>query len=150
MGVVHHHQRVVSLRQLADFIQSGHSAVHGEDAVGGDESGAMGLRLLKNILQLTRITVGVAEPLCLAQPDAVNDRGVIQLIGDDRIFRAEECFEQAAIGVETGGVENGIVCLKELRYLLLQLLVDRLCAADEADGTETEAPSGYTFPRRLD
>ena len=42
----------------------------------------------------------VAVALGLAQADAVDDRGVVQLVGDDRVVLAEQRLEQAAVGIE--------------------------------------------------
>ena len=40
VAVVHHHQRVVPLGQVADLVERRDVAVHGEDAVGGDQARA--------------------------------------------------------------------------------------------------------------
>jgi hypothetical protein len=37
VAVVEVHQRVVALRQVADLVESGDAAIHGEHAVGGDQ-----------------------------------------------------------------------------------------------------------------
>jgi hypothetical protein len=70
---------------------------------------------------------------------------VVQLVGDDGVFRVEQGFEEAAVGVEAGAVEDGVVHAEEIAQALFQLLVDRLGAADEADAGEAIAPSVERF-----
>ena len=89
-------------------------------------------RLLQLRLEIGHVVVGVAEALRLAQPDAVDDGGVVQRVGDDRVLLAEQRLEQAAVGVEAGGVEDGVLHAEEARDLRLELLVHVLRAADEA------------------
>ena len=52
---------------------------------------------------------------------------------------AEQRLEQAAIGVEAGGEEDGIVLAEPLRDALLERAVQRLRPADEAHGGHAEA-----------
>ncbi len=109
VAVVDHHHRVVLVRQFTDLVQLGDIAVHGEDAVGRDQSIAHGLGFPQLRLQVGHVVVAIAETLGLAKTHAINDARVIQLIGDDRILGAKQRFEQAAIGVEAGRVEDRIV-----------------------------------------
>ncbi|MBA7612093.1 hypothetical protein ES703_19327 [subsurface metagenome] len=57
--------------------------------------------------------------LGLAEADAVDDRGMIELVGDDGVFSSDKGFKDSAIGVKTGYIEDGIFGLEELGYLLL-------------------------------
>ena len=50
----------------------------------------------------------VAKPLRFAEPDAVNDRRVIQFVADHGVFRAEQRFKQAAVGVEADGIKDRV------------------------------------------
>ena len=68
-----------------------------------------GLRQLG--FEIRHVAIGVAVARCLAEADAVDDRGMVQGVGDDGVLLAEERLEHAAIGVETGGVEDGILHL---------------------------------------
>ena len=135
------HQRVVLLRQRGDLVQRRDEAVHREHAVGGDQLGARagGIGGLQLLLQIGHVAVGVAEALGLAQADAVDDRGVVQRVGDDRVLFAQQRFEQAAVGVEAGGVEDGVLGAEEFGDLRFQLLVQVLRAADEAHRGHAEA-----------
>ena len=138
--IVHHHQRAVLLGEVADRGQVGDIAVHGEHAVGGDQAETRAGGLGQLGIEVGHVVVQVAEPLGFAQADAVNDAGVVQLIGNDRVLRPEQRLEQAAVGVEAGGVKDGVFGAEELADLGLELLVDALGAADEADAGHAVAP----------
>ena len=61
--------------------------------------------------------------LALGQRAPVHDGRVVQCIGNYRVVRAQDGFEQAAIRIETGGVEDRVVGAEEFRNGLLKLLV---------------------------
>jgi hypothetical protein len=69
----------VGLCQVANGGQIGDVAVHTEDAIGDDqpEAGVTGLAQL--CLKVVHVTVAIAEALRLAEADAVDDGGVVQL-----------------------------------------------------------------------
>ena len=100
-----------SAGRVADVAERGDEPVHREDAVGDDEleAGARRLGLAQPGLQVGDVAVAVAVPLRLAQADAVDDRGVVELVADDGVLLAEERLEEAAVGVEAGGVEDGVL-----------------------------------------
>src|SRR5256885_1538985 len=102
MGVIDHGQRVVSLGQLADLRQWRQVTVHREDAVGDDDPKARVRALLQLLLELLHVAVGVAVAARLAQPDAIDDAGVIERVGDDRVPLVEQRLEDSAVGVEAG------------------------------------------------
>ena len=152
VAVVHHRQRVEFIRKVADGLQVGDIAVHGEHAVGGDENflaaGCAGR--LELGAQIVHIVVLIAEALRLAETHAVDDGGVVQLVGNDGVLRAEQRLEQAAVGVEAGGIEDGVVRTDEIGDPALQLLMNFLRAADEADRRKAEAPAVIAFLRSFD
>ena len=124
-------------------------AVHREDAVGRDhlEAGAGGVGGLELRFEVVHVGIAVAVALRLAETDAVDDRGMVELVGDDGVLLPEQCLEQAAIGVEAGGIEDRVVGLEPGRELVLELLVNRLGAADEADRGHAVAPAIEAFAR---
>ena len=63
--------------------------------------------------QVGHVVGQVSIAFGLTQPDAIDDGSVIELVGDDGVFGTEDGFEQSTIGIETTGVENGIVRLQE-------------------------------------
>ena len=149
VAVVHHHHRVVFLRQVADASQVGDDAVHREHAVGGDQPEAARLGLLQLLLERRHVVVGVAEALGLGEPDAVDDRGVVQRVRNDRVLFDEQRLEQAAIGVEAGAVEDRVLHAEEARDPRLELLVLLLRAADEAHRGHAVAVAVERGLRRL-
>ena len=113
--IVHHHHRVVLVGQIADLAQGRDVAVHGKHAVGGDQAEARALRGLQLRFQIRHVAVLVAKALGLAQPDAVDDGGVIQLVGNHGVFGAKQRFKQSAVGVEAGRIENGVFRAEKAR-----------------------------------
>ncbi len=89
MGVVDHHQGVVAFRQIADLVEFGDIAVHAECAVGRDHPVAGALCVLELRFQISHVVVLVDEAIRPAKPHTVDDRGVVQGVGDDRIFVAQ-------------------------------------------------------------
>src|SRR5690606_41705066 len=57
---------------------------------------------------------------------AVDDRGVVERVGDDRVLLAQQRLEQPAVGVEAGGVEDRVLGAEETGDGLLELLVQVL------------------------
>src|SRR6185437_16903259 len=105
--------------------------------------------LLEALLELCHVVVGIAVALRLAETDAVDDAGVIERIGNDGITLIEQRLEETAVGIEAGGVEDGILGAEETAEALLELLVHGLRAADEAHGGHAEAEPVEGPVRRL-
>lgn len=141
MRVVDHDHGPVAVGEVADLGERRDVSVHGEDAVGDDEAAPRPGGFLELLLQVGHVAVGVAVALRLGQADAVDDRGVVEGVGDHRVLRAEQGLEDSAVGVEAGGVEDRVLLAEEGREPLLQLLVDLLGAADEAHGRQAVAPA---------
>src|SRR6185437_10774838 len=78
-----------------------------------------------------------------------DDAGMIQLIGNNCIFLVEQRFKQTAIGIEARAIEDCVFRTEELAEPFLQLLVNRLCTADEAYTGKAVAPAIERLPRRL-
>ena len=87
----------------------GDNAVHRKYAVGRDHLEATALGFLQFFFERRHVIVGVAETFGLGEPHAVDDRGVVERIGDDGVFLAEQSFEQAAIGIETAGIKDRVL-----------------------------------------
>ena len=142
VAVVHHDQSTELIGQIADALQVGDIAVHGEHTVGGDEHGLTARLAGGGQLgaQIGHVVVFVAEALSLAKTGAVDDGSVVQFVRDDGILRAQQGLEQAAVGVKAGGVKDGVVHAQKFGKLTLQLLVDILSTTDKAHGGQAEAP----------
>jgi hypothetical protein len=79
----------------------------------------------------------VTKALRFAEPDAIDDAGVIQFIADHRVFVGEQRLEQAAVCIETGWIKNRIFGAEELAKRCFEFLVNVLCATNE---THTRHP----------
>ncbi len=152
VAIVDQHQRAVTVGQFADLLQLGDIAVHREHAVAGDEleAGAGGVRLFEAILELVHVGIGEAVALGFAEAHAVDDRGVVEAVGNDRVLFAEQWLEHPAIGVETGGEHDRVRLAQVLGDRLFELAMQRLRAADEAHRSHAEAELVHGAARRRD
>ena len=132
------------------LVERGGIAVHREYAVGADDAETLCLRLLETLLQVGHVGIGVTVTYGFAETHAVDDRGVVQGVGDDGVLLAEERFEDTPVGIETGGVENRVLRAEIVGNGLFELLVDVLAAADEAHRRHAVAAAVHGFFRRLD
>ena len=139
MALIDHHQSIVLLGEVAYLVHRSDIAVHREHAVGDDDAEALSLCLLQALLQFLHVGVGVTIALCLAEAHTVDDARVVEGVADDGVFLREEGFEDTAVGVEAGSIEDGIFRVEVVADGSLELLVDVLCAADEADARHAEA-----------
>ena len=139
--VVDHDERVVAVGEVADLVELGEVAVHREDAVGRDEP-VPGIRASREPrLELVHVAVRVPLPPRLAEPDPVDDRGVVELVGDHRVALVEQRLEHAAVGVEARREQDRVLRPEEGRQPFLQLAVERLRPADEPHGRHPVAPA---------
>ena len=150
MAFVDHHQRVVFLSQLANFVERRGIAVHREHAVGADDAEPLGLRFLETLLQLGHVGVGIAITHRLAQTHAVDNRRVVQRIRYDSVLLGQQRLENAPVRIEASRIENRILGPEVIRNRLFELLVDVLAAADETHRRHAETPGVHRFLGRLD
>lgn len=133
MALVHEDDCIVLPGKGDNVGQRSHVAVHAEDAIGDDEAcTGTSLRLLEKLFELPQVAMLIAVLLRLAETDAVDDGGVVQLVGDDGVLGAEENLKDACICVKAARIEDSILTPVEAGNLLLEFLVNVLCAADEA------------------
>ncbi len=92
MGVIHHHDGAVFFRQIAERRQRADVAIHGKYAV-GDEQLASGLVFHRSqlLFGVGRVFVTEDQDLGAREPRPINDAGVVQLVGDDEVFFAQNC-----------------------------------------------------------
>ncbi len=131
VAIVHHHHGVVSFAQVADRSQLRDRPIHAEHAIGCDHAPLRALCVLQMTLQLVHVPIRIPIPLRLAETDAVDDAGVVQLVADDGAIGIQQRLEQAAVGIEARRIQDRILGAKERRDAFLELLVDRLRAANE-------------------
>ena len=150
VAFVDHHEGVILLGEIADLVHRGDVAVHGEDAVGGDDAETAAPGFLQLGFEIGHVSVGIAEALGLAEADTVDDGGVVQRVGDDGVIGTEQRLEDTAVGIEAGGIEDGVVGMEVLRDGLFQFAVTVLGAADEADGGHAVATFVHGLLRGFD
>ena len=139
--VVDEDERAMLVREVADRAQVRDDAVHREHAVCRDELEAGILRRLELALEVGHVVVRVAEPLCLREANSVDDARVVQRVADHGVLFREDRLEQPAIRIEARAIEDRVLGAEEARESPLQLLVDVLRPADEADRRHAVAPA---------
>ena len=97
-------------------------------------------------LQIGHVAVGEAETLRLAKPHPVDDRGVVQRIGDDRVLLAEQGFEHPAVGVECGRIEDGVLEAEPVGHSPFEVLVQSLGGLQMKRIEATPAPNAVVGP----
>src|SRR5437870_1450236 len=78
--------------------------------------------------------------LRFAKPDPIDDAGVIEFVGDNRIFRGEQSLEQATVRIKAGAIKNGVFCAEEFAEFSFKLLMDTLGAANEPNTGHAVTP----------
>ncbi len=135
--------RSQSCRQRRDV------AVHGEHAIGHDQPRPSPSAGLQDPLELGHVAVGVPLALRLAEPDAVDDRGVVERVGDDGVRLVEQRLEEARRWRRSTRCRGSRPpCPRKRAMRRLELLVDRLGAADEPDARRARTPSAPGRPGR--
>ena len=84
--VVDHQEGVVAGGQLGQFGQGGDVSVHGENAVGDDQA-ATTLFLLQLLFEVVGVAVFENDPPRLGETASVDDGGMVQLVGEEHVFR---------------------------------------------------------------
>ena len=78
MGVIDHDHRIVFVGQAANVRQIGEVTVHAENTIGGDQPSTGTARLTQAPLEVIHIVVLVTKAICFAEPNAINNAGVIE------------------------------------------------------------------------
>ena len=145
MGIVDHHDGAVLLRQHGQLVHRPDVAVHREHAV-GDHQLAAGLvgHLLQQFLAVRRVFVPEHLDLGSRKARAVDDAGVVQLIGEDEVVFPQNGAHGAGVGRKTALEDHARLHILEARDLLLEVHVD---AHGPGDGphrarTHAELPRG--------
>jgi len=98
-----HHDRAILFGQFAQAGQRANVAVHGEDAVGNEQPAA---RLIfyagKLLFGMRQVFVIEHQNFGPREPRAVDDRSMIQLVGNNEILFAEDGRDRAGVGRESG------------------------------------------------
>ena len=117
VGVVDHDQRVVAFGEVADLVQRREVAVHGEDAVGDDDLAA-GVRRLDAAAPRGRPCRGSRSGSRCALHSRMPSMIEAWLSSSEMTASSapNSDLEDAAVGVEAGGVQDGVLGAEELRH----------------------------------
>jgi hypothetical protein len=101
------------------------------------------------VLEVVEVAVVVDEGLRARQPAAVDDRRVVELVGEDDVAPVGQCRHHAHVGeVARAEQQRGLGAL-ERREALLEPAVDGHRARDESRGPGADAPAHRRVGRRL-
>ena len=102
MRVVHHHDATIFFGEVAERGKIRDVAIHGEDPVGDEQLLAVPVfGFLQHAFAIGGVLVFEDFDGGARKAAAVNDGGVIQLVGDDQIFLAKNCGNGAGVGRES-------------------------------------------------
>ncbi len=115
-------------------------AVHGEDAVGDDElaSGLSG-ELVEKLLAVGYVFVAEDLDGGAGEARAVDNAGVVELVGEDEIFFAEDGAYCASVGGKTALEDDAGFDVFETGDLFLQIHVDAHGSGDGAHRSRAHA-----------
>ena len=131
-------QRVTGRAEPGQFGERRDVAVHGEHGVGDHDRA---VRVPQKPGHLPEVAVPVDPDLARGQAAPVDDRGVVQLIGDDRHVRTADNAEDAEIGGEARREQQGPVSALPVRDFSFQFGVHRPGARDEPRGASPGTPA---------
>ena len=139
MRIVDHHDRAVFFGERRQLGDAAEIAVHREHAVGDQDLLLGGGQLLDDLA--SRVDVLVREHLDrrLAQPRAVDDAGVIQLVGNDHVLFGEDGGHGAGIGREAALEHHHGFDVLEFREPLFELHVHGHGSRDGANRAGADA-----------
>ena len=100
-------------------------------------------------LEVLDVAVAVDDDLGARQPAAVDDRGVVELVGEDRVAAAGERADHAEVGEVARAEQHARLAALERRQALLQAPVDRHRARHQPRGARADAPAHRRLGRRL-
>ena len=84
--IVHHHDALVLFGKGAELRQGAEVAVHAEDAVGNQQLALTGWKILQHLAGGVDVLVRKHLDRRAAQSRAVDDAGVIELVGNHHVF----------------------------------------------------------------
>ena len=146
--VVDHHAHVVAPRELDDLLERRDVAVHREHAVGHDQRPAV-VRVAQAPGQVVDVAVAVDERLGAREPAAVDDRRVVELVGEDDLAAARQRGHDAEVGEVAGAEQQRALRALERGEPLLEPPVQRHVARDQPRGARAGAPAHRRVGGRL-
>ncbi len=159
VAVVDHELRVELVADRAECRQIADVALHAEDAVGDDPdlAGHVGVRLggdklLAQVVEIAVLVDTLVDALLdhRREPDAVDDRSVVELVGDDEIARLAERREDRFVRIPAAREGVRRLDTVELGDAILKTLVAVEGAADESHARGARAVATQSFEPGLD
>ena len=83
MRIINGNQSIVFVCQITDFVDLGDRAVHGKRPVSHDHPISRTRSLFELRLQVSHVVVFIDVALGFTQTNAINDGGLVELIGDN-------------------------------------------------------------------
>ena len=143
VGVVHHHDAAVLVGQVAEGGEVADVAVHRKHAVGYQQLPPGMIRnLFQDFFGVVHVAVAEDLPLCFREPPAVNDAGMVQLVGDDDVLRAQNRLHDSGVGHKARLEHYRRLGEFELRNLLFERQVD---VHGSGDGAHRARPHPVRF-----
>ena len=144
---------VAFVRERDDLGQLRQIAFHREHAVGDDDDGETAGNGLEPLFQIAHVAMLVTlAPRFLREPDAVDDRGVVELVGDDRRALTQMvakspvlAFQQATYESDASVPRNRAIRSSSVRWISN---VPQMKRTEAVPGTVAVEP-GLPRPRRL-
>ena len=126
VGVIDHHDGVVLVGDVDNPIQRGNVPIHGEHPVGDHKDAAcpLGPRLGQPIGQGIDVAVRVDLAPRPGKANPVDDRGMVELIGDDYVLGFNERGDHRQVGGVSRLKRDGPLDPFEPGQRLLQVVVD--------------------------
>jgi hypothetical protein len=149
MCVVDHQPGVKALGQRQQAGQGSEVAVHAEHGIGEDQlapGGAGG----EQALERRQIGVRVALAVGARELHGVDQRSVVEAVGEDGVVAPDQRRNDAKVGQVAGGEEQGARKAGEFGELLLQRGVRSEVAADQMRGAAADAPDAGAGTGRVD
>ena len=139
----------VSSASVAQLRQRPEVAVHAEDAVGDQQLALAGRQLRDDLARGVDVLVREDLDRRAAQAAAVDDAGVIQLVGDDDVIFGQDGRDRAGVGREAALKDDDGLDLLELGELPFELHVHLHGAGDGAHRAGADAELLDRFERLL-
>ena len=135
MSVVDHHDGAVAFGERSQFADRADIAIHGEDSIGDDQLAAgFVLHFTKQLFAVSDILVAKDLDGRPRETCAVDDGGVVELVGEDEILLAENGADGACVSRKAGLEDDAGFHVLERGDLLFKLHVDAHGSGDRAHG----------------
>src|ERR1700690_620062 len=143
--VVYHHDAIVFFGEIAERGERGDIAFHGKNTVGDEQLFAVPrFGFFQDALAIGYVLVLENFDGGFREAAAVNDGGVIQLVGNDQIVFAEQRGDGTCVGRKAGLKHDAGFRMFEARDLLFEIHVHfhRACNRANRAGADAEFSSG--------